>query len=291
MVEHGHDEPRHQYQPEHEHEHQHARTGLARSRRPILLCLITAGALLVGVFAFAAVRSGTAAATAASAPTSGSGSASCATSAPHLSVQGSGQGSGTPDVLTAVFGFSTTASSSSAALSQNNAKVATALQALSGNGVASRDTQTTGLNLSAQYAYPHGVPTLTGYQATETVSATLRHPSTEGAAIDAVVNATGNAAQIDSLTFSFANPGAVQDKARTAAVHQAVAHAQAMAAAAGRKLGPVCSLTDNTQPAGPGPDQSFNGLALPSAWAAALPLAPGTQLESDQVTMVYALER
>jgi uncharacterized protein len=164
---------------------------------------------------------------------------------------------------------------------------------LSANGVASRDTQTTGLNLSAQYAYPHGVATLTGYQATETVSATLRRPSAEGAAIDAVVTATGNAAQIDSLTFSFNNPGVVQDKARTAAVHQAVAHAQAMATAAGRKLGPVCSLTDNTQPASPGPgsDQSFNGLAVPSAGTTALPLVPGTHLESDQVTMVYALER
>lgn len=277
---------------EHEHEEPgHERTGLAPSRRRVLLGIMSAGALLLGVVAFGVTRSGTAAATPASG--SASGSASCATSAPHLTVQGSGQGSGTPDVLTAVFGFSTTASSSSAALSQNNAKVATALQALSANGVVSRDTQTTGLNLSAQYAYPHGVATLTGYQATETVSAILRHPSTEGAAIDAVVTATGNAAQIDSLTFSFNNPGAVQAKARTAAVHQAVAHAQAMAAAAGRKLGPVCSLTDNTQPASPGPgsDQTFNGPALPSAGTAALPLAPGTQLESDQVTMVYALER
>jgi uncharacterized protein len=275
MVEHEHDEPGHE------------QTGLARSRRGLLVGIITAGALFLGVVAFGFTRSGTAAAN----PASGSGSASCASSAPHLTVQGSGQGSGTPDVLTAVFGFSTSASSSSTALSQNNAKVATALQALSANGVASRDTQTTGLNLSAQYAYPHGVPTLTGYQATETVSAVLRHSTTEGTAIDAVVNATGNAAQIDSLTFSFANPATVQDKARTAAVHQAVAHAQAMATAAGRKLGTVCSLKDNTEPASPQSDQSFNGLALPAAGTAAVPLAPGTQLESDQVTMVYALER
>jgi uncharacterized protein YggE len=271
-----------------EHERDgHEQTGLARSGRGVPLGMMAAGVLLLSAVAFGVTRSGTAAAN----PASGSGSASCATSAPHLTVQGSGQGSGTPDVLTAVFGFSTTASNSSTALSQNNAKVATALQALSANGVATRDTQTTGLNLSAQYAYPHGVPTLTGYQATETVSAMLRHPTTEGTAIDAVVNATGNAAQIDSLTFSFANPATVQDKARTAAVHQAVAHAQAMAAAAGRKLGRVCSLTDNTQPASPGSDQSFKGLAFPSAGTAALPLAPGTQLESDQVTMVYALER
>ncbi len=137
--------------------------------------------------------------------------ARCAGSDPHLTVQGSGQGSGTPDVLTAVFGFSTTAGSSTAALSQNNAKVTLALQALADNGVAKADTQTTALNLSAQYAYPHGVPTLTGYQATETVTATLRHLATDGTTMDAVVTATGNAAQVNGLTFSFGDPSVVQD--------------------------------------------------------------------------------
>jgi uncharacterized protein len=215
--------------------------------------------------------------------------ASCATSAPHLTVQGTGRGSGTPDLLTAVFGFSTTAGSSAAALSQNNGKVGQALQALAANGVAKRDLQTTTLNLAAQYAYPHGVATLTGYQATETVTATLRHLSTDGTTIDAVVSATGNAAQINSLSFSFANPSSVQDKARTAAVHEAVVHARAMAAAAGRKLGPVCSLTDNTEPANPLSIQGLNGTALPASGASSVPLEPGTQVESDRVTMVYAL--
>jgi uncharacterized protein YggE len=280
MVEHEHDESG--------HEHEHMQTSVARSGRHVLVGIITAGALLLGVAAFGAVRSGAAAAT--STPPSASGAAGCATSAPHLTVQGSGQGSGTPDVLTAVFGFSTTAASSSAALSQNNAKVATALQALSTNGVASRDTQTTGLNLSAQYAYPHGVPTLTGYQATETVTATLQRLATDGTTIDAVVTASGNAAQINGLTFSFGDPSTVQDEARTAAVHQAVAHAQAMAAAAGRKLGAVCSLTDNTQPSNT-LRQNFCDNALPSAGGSAVPLEPGTQVESDQVTMVYALGR
>ena len=209
----------------------------------------------------------------------------------YLTVEGTGQGSGTPDVLSAVFGFSTTASSSAAALSQNSTEVALALQALTANGVAKRDTQTTGLNLSAQYAYPHGMPTLTGYQATETITATLRNASTEGTAIDDVVNATGNVAQVNSLTFSFGNPAVVQDKARTAAVHQAVAHAEAMAAAAGRKLGPVCSLTDNTQPTGLQSGQGFDNAALPASGASALPLEPGTQVESGEVTMVYALGR
>ena len=59
------------------------------------------------------------------------------------------------------------------------------------------------------------MPTLTGYQATETITATVAETqSTEGTAIDDVVNATGNVAQVNSLTFSFGNPAVVQDKAQ-----------------------------------------------------------------------------
>jgi uncharacterized protein YggE len=63
-----------------------------------------------------------------------------------------------------------------------------------------------------------------------------------------------------------------------------------MAAAAGRRLGPVCSLTDNTQPSLLQPYASSGAAGL-SNQAAAVPVEPGSQTETDQVTMVYALER
>ncbi len=156
--------------------------------------------------------------------------------------------------------------------------------------MAKTDLQTTALNLAPQYAYPHGVPTLTGYQASETLSATLRTVSTAGTAVDAVVNATGDAAQIQSLTFSFGNPTKVQDGARADAVAQARSHAETMAASAGKRLGALCSLTDDTQP--PSPLQ-YQGLDVAGAAsnAAGVPLEPGTQLQSDQVTLVYTLGR
>jgi hypothetical protein len=203
-------------------------------------------------------------------------------------VQGTGQANGTPDVLTAVFGFSSSAPSATAALSRNNAEVNQALVALSSKGVAQSDVQTTGLALAPQYVYPNGVQTPNGFAATNTVTATLRDTKSAGDAIDAVVSAAGDAATINSLTFSFANPAQVEDRARSHAVHQAVAHAAAMAAAAGRRLGPVCSLTDNTQPPLLQPYAS-NGLSAASDHAA-VPVEPGSQTESDQVTMVYALE-
>ena len=92
----------------------------------------------------------------AAAPAPAPAAAGCSSPGPRLTVQGTGQASAAPDVLTAVFGFSTTASSSTAALSQNNGEVNQALQALSANGVATSDVQTTGLSLAAQYVYPQG---------------------------------------------------------------------------------------------------------------------------------------
>jgi uncharacterized protein len=212
----------------------------------------------------------------------------CNASTSRITVQGTGHATATPDVLNAVFGFSTTAGSSTAALSENNTKVTQALAALGFSGVASRDVQTTGLSLSPQYSFPHGVPVLTGYQVIDTVSATMRDVTKAGAAIDAVVGAADDAAQIDSLNFSFADPSKIQDEARAQAVHLAVAHAEAMAAAAGRRLGPVCSLTDNTQPQQQQPPYASSGFDQ-AAPTSAVPVQPGTQLETDQVTLVYAL--
>jgi uncharacterized protein YggE len=223
-------------------------------------------------------------------PAAASAPPGCNSSAPRLTVQGSGQASGTPDLLTSAFSFSTTAGSSASALSENNAKVSQALVALAANGVAARDVQTTGLTLQPQYAFPHGVPTLTGYQVTNTVTATLRQVATAGAAIDAVVTASGDAAQIDSLAFSFGNPTTVEDAARADAVRQGNSHAAALAAAAGRSLGALCSLTDDSQPVPQLSGFGADRIALP-AGSAGVPVEPGTQTQTDQVTLVYAVTR
>jgi uncharacterized protein YggE len=52
----------------------------------------------------------------------------------------------------------------------------------------------------------------------------------------------------------------------------------------------VCALTDNTQPPLFEPSGS-GGYAAATNQATAVPVEPGSQTESDQVTMVYALQR
>jgi hypothetical protein len=104
-----------------------------------------------------------------------------------------------------------------------------------------------------------------------------------------VVGSAGDALQIESIGFSSADPSIGQDRARASAAAQAEAHARALAHAAGRSLGPVCTLTDQSAAVEPGFDQ----LAVPSAAgdanAAEVPISSGQQTQTAQVSLVYAL--
>ena len=129
----------------------------------------------------------------------------------------------------------------------DNTQAAAVVTALRSGGAQAKDIQTSDLSLQPQFSYPKGIPTVTGYQVVNAITATLDDIARSGSVIDAVVGAAGNAAQIESLSFSTRNPGAVEAQARARATTQAVVHARALAHAAGRSLGPVCSLTDQTQ--------------------------------------------
>jgi uncharacterized protein len=215
-------------------------------------------------------------------------SPSCGGSGPKLTVQGTGLATGTPNLLTAQVGISVTDGSATAALADDDNRAATVTGLLTKGGVAPADVQTSDVSISPQYD-DHG--DITGYQVSNTLTAKLRNFADAGSLIDAIAGAAGNAIRLDSLTFSVEDTRALEDQARSDAVHQGVSHAQSMALAAGERLGPVCSLTDNSQTNSYQPYQFGLGQASAAGPdnAAALPLEPGSQQESDQVTMVYEL--
>ncbi len=172
----------------------------------------------------------------------------------------------------------------------DNTQAAAVVTALRGGGAQPKDIQTSDLSLQPQVSYPKGVPIVTGYQVVNTITATLDDIARSGSVIDAVVGAAGNAAQIESLAFSTRNPGAVEAQARARATTQAVVHARALARAAGRSLGPVCSLSDQTQVSAL--DQGSKALTFASAGVAAAPEVPiesGSQTQTAQVALVYGL--
>ncbi len=242
------------------------------------LFLLALAALLV-----ATLGSGTAP-RAAGAPPPG-----CGAGSPRLTVTGSGLATGTPDLLTLTLSVDVVDGTAQAALADDNGRTAAVIGALRTGGVPASGIQTTGLSILPDYTFEHGTNVLTGYSVDNSVVARLTDFTTAGSVIDAAAGAGGNAVQITSLTFSMADQRPLQDRARTDAVHQAVAHAAAMAAGAGERLGQVCSLTDQSQV--PSGLNSVGGTyaASPDQAQASVPLQAGTQQATAQVTLVYSL--
>lgn len=251
--------------------------GVAGAAAVVVVALVAAGLAGCG---------GNAGATASAAPDR----PSCGSSAPKLTVQGSGVATGTPNLLTLTLSVDETAGTAQEALAADNTTTAAVVGVLRTGGVTAAHIQTTGLSIQPDYQFEHGTNVLTGYAVDNDVVAMLTNFGTAGSVIDAAAGTGGNAVQIDSLSFSLADPRPLQDAARLDAVHQAVSHAATMAAGAGERLGPVCSLTDDTQVQ---PDnanqQDFSAAGTAAAPASTVPVEAGSQEATAQVTMVYSL--
>lgn len=254
--------------------------------------LAAAGVVLVLVVgataggAMLATGGGSPSTAAAAAGTGGKGSTICEAGSARVTVTGVGAVSTTPNLLTLSLDVHTTAASAGAALASNDTDTAAVVKALATTGIRPSDVQTT--NLSIQPNYANTGSTVTGYSVDNTIVAKIRKLSSAGTLIDAAVTAGGNAARIDSLAFSLTQPIHAQDRARNMAVHQAVGHAKAMAAAAGRRLGGICSLKDQTTTSTPVPVQlGFAASAAPLR--APVPVEAGSQSVTARVMIVYSL--
>lgn len=211
----------------------------------------------------------------------GQGAAAGAT----VEVTGTGTVTGTPDTLTVQLAVSTTASTATAALDQNNSEMSALQATLSAAGVATKDLQTSNLSLSPTYDSAGNV---TGYGAEDDLTATLRDLSSAGAVIDAAAHAVGNDVQIQGISFSISDTSALLKQAREQAMQDAATKAVDLAAAAGTNLGAVVKVTDqeNTTPPTPLP---FNGLRATASAPSAVPVQAGSQQLSVQVDVVYQL--
>jgi uncharacterized protein YggE len=165
-------------------------------------------------------------------------------------------------------------------LAQNDAIAGRVQQALETDGVAAGDIQTTGLSLQQM-----GSPSPSGYQVDDSVSATLHDLARAGTTIDDAVAAAGDAGRLDGVSFSLSASSPLMAAARQQAVTAARVDAQQLAAAAGQHLSALVSLTDQPQQV----TGLFNGAVGMASPAAAVPLRPGTQQLSVEVTAVWAV--
>ncbi|MXP43971.1 SIMPL domain-containing protein [Allopontixanthobacter sediminis] len=138
-----------------------------------------------------------------------------------------------PDLATISAGVSTEAPTAVAAMRQNASEMDAVIKRIKALGIADRDIQTTGINLSPRYDYdqPTQRQVFRGYSASNRVSVILRKVPDTGKVLDALVEA--GATDIGGPQFSIDNDTAAKAQARKAAMQNAQAQAMEYAKWAG----------------------------------------------------------
>jgi hypothetical protein len=161
-----------------------------------------------------------------------------------LSLTAEGKVEQASDVADIQTGVMTQAATASEAMHQNAERMSRVVAALKAAGVASRDIQTSGLNLNAQYRYQDNQPPqLVGYQAVNNVSVRVRDLPRMGRIIDTLVAQGAN--QINGPTFRLDKPEPALDLARANAVKTARDRAQLYATAAGMRVKRIVSISES----------------------------------------------
>ena len=196
-----------------------------------LLATLAAGVTAVAVVAV--VDDGPQAAdaqatTTTTAPAGGGGGSGTNAPLRTVTVTAEGTASGTPDTAVVQLGVQTQAASAKDALEQANQKAAQLLDALKFGGVKPDDITTTNVFVYPQYG-ANG-QNITGYQAGNSVSATIRDVTKAGTIIDAVAGVVGDQITLQGVSFNIDDTG----KLRQAARDDAVVHAEVPGRPAGR---------------------------------------------------------
>ncbi len=207
-----------------------------------------------------------------------------------ITVNGTGLVSGTPDVLELYLGVDTRADSAGEALKENSELTVGILKVLRDAGVDEDDIQTTGLSIYPVFDDDGEV--IIAYSVSNRVVAKLRDLNTAGGVIDEATEAAGDDIIVQGLYFSIDDNSKLVEQARNEAVKRAKEQAEQLASAAGVELGELRSIDEQYTPVGPALDARE---AAPSSTpttsggedATSVPIQPGTEQLSVEVTLVY----
>lgn len=208
---------------------------------------------------------------------------------PSLNLSAYGEVKVAPDMATISFAVVTEASSAAEAMRLNAERMTQVMATLRRAGIAERDVQTSGLNLSAQYDYVQNEPPrLRGYQAQNRVTVIIDDLSRVGSTADAVVAAGVN--QIDGISFGLKDPTAAENEARRLAVRALQSKAGLYADALGVRLVGIRSLSEGGGYAAP-PPMPVYARAEMAMDAGATPIAAGRLTVRVDITGVYDIAR
>jgi len=173
------------------------------------------------------------------APSASSASTGTSTFDQGVITSGDGLVSKKPDLALISVGVESKENTATAAQQDLAAKAGKLIARAKALGIADKDVNTSGYFVGPNYVASN---TIDGYRAFEQLRLKWHDVDTVGKTLDALVE-EGGGTQI-SVGFTLADPKVAQAEARTLAIGDARSRAQAMAGAAGIKLGKVLRVSD-----------------------------------------------
>jgi len=198
----------------------------------------------------------------------------------RIIVTGSGSVTAPPDYAEIASGVTTQAKTAAAA-SDANAKAMAALNtALKTDGVAAEDIQTLRFSVSPVYGPPqqNNPPKVVGFAVANELAVKVRQIGKVGAILDSLIQA--GATDSGSVQFLHSNMSQELDQARQKAMADARRKAELYAQGSGLKLAGVAWVTEVPAYTPPAPMAA-------RAYAAAVPIAAGTDTLSVQITVGF----
>ncbi|MFG1463210.1 SIMPL domain-containing protein [Xanthobacter sp. DSM 24535] len=204
-----------------------------------------------------------------------------------LSVVGHGEASAAPDMASLSTGVVTMGKTAEEALAANSKALEAVIETIKAAGIEPKDLVTSGFAIQPQYVYPQQggreAPRLTGYEVRNMLTVKVRDLDKLGSLLDKVVQAGAN--QASGISFSLADPWAIEQQARLSAMEDAKTQAQTLAEAVGMRIVRIRRIS---------PQQEMGSLAgapmMMKADARAVPVQIGETTARAQVAIVYDVE-
>ena len=204
------------------------------------------------------------------------------TPVPTIAVNGAGEATVVPDRARLSIGVQTQAATAAEASSRNATLQRAVMDAIRGQGIAAEQISTSGYNVYPEQTYDQATrrTRITGYNVQNTVTVELRQVAQVGPVLDAVLARGANL--VSSLQFYSSQAEAVRRQALQNAVQRARADAEAMASAAGGRLGDLVELSSEVSQ----PPRPMIAMAMRARVADAepTPISEGTQTVNATVS-------
>jgi uncharacterized protein YggE len=202
----------------------------------------------------------------------------------NITVVGNGKVKYTPDIGTITAGVTSEGATAAEAWQKNGEVVKKLFEVLKQNGIDAKDMKTVNLNVAPKYVHEKDKdPVLVGYTASYDLNVTVRKLDDMGKVLDGL--AENGANRHMSISFGCSELDKLLDEAKAKAAAAARHDAEILAANAGGSLGVVLEISQGVNYV-PYRLEFERQAAMADK---ALPIAPGEQETSVQVTVTYAL--